>query len=176
MPNTKSAERRMRNSARKQVHNRSINTRLHTLEKKFTELLGAGKRGCRQSLARRGFRPGQSRQKRHRAQGPRQPQEIPPGPTIQQAQPARCCSRRIGRLGLNDASALPTAIGGAKRKTPTGRHHSRGNNFDLINPIFASRNIDPVERQPKPYLMLRRKLMDEASGKYLVGQLTSPMV
>lgn len=34
----------MRNSARKQVQNRSINTRLHTLEKKFTELLGAGKK------------------------------------------------------------------------------------------------------------------------------------
>ncbi len=34
----------MRNSARKQVHNRSINTRLHTLEKKYVELLGAGKK------------------------------------------------------------------------------------------------------------------------------------
>jgi small subunit ribosomal protein S20 len=34
----------MRNSARKQVHNRSINTRLHTLEKKYAELLGAGKK------------------------------------------------------------------------------------------------------------------------------------
>ena len=34
----------MRNSSRKQVHNRSINTRLHTLEKKFAELLGAGKK------------------------------------------------------------------------------------------------------------------------------------
>ncbi|HZQ48321.1 MAG TPA: 30S ribosomal protein S20 [Verrucomicrobiae bacterium] len=44
MPNTKSAERRMRNSSRKQVQNRSINTRLHTLEKKFAELLGAGKK------------------------------------------------------------------------------------------------------------------------------------
>lgn len=44
MPNTKSAERRMRNSARKQVHNRSINTRLHTLEKRYLQLLGAGKK------------------------------------------------------------------------------------------------------------------------------------
>ena len=34
----------MRNSSRKQVHNRSINTRLHTLEKKYVELLGAGKK------------------------------------------------------------------------------------------------------------------------------------
>lgn len=44
MPNTKSAESRMRNSARKQSHNRTINTRLHTLEKKYQELLGAGKK------------------------------------------------------------------------------------------------------------------------------------
>ena len=44
MPNTKSAERRMRNSARKKVHNRSIHTRLHTLEKDYLELLGAGKK------------------------------------------------------------------------------------------------------------------------------------
>ena len=34
----------MRNSSRKQTHNRSINTRLHTLEKKYAELLGAGKK------------------------------------------------------------------------------------------------------------------------------------
>lgn len=44
MPNTKSAERRMRNSARKQTQNRSINTRLSTLEKKYLQLLGAGKK------------------------------------------------------------------------------------------------------------------------------------
>jgi small subunit ribosomal protein S20 len=42
MPNTKSAERRMRNSARKQTHNRSIHTRLHTLEKRYLQLVGAG--------------------------------------------------------------------------------------------------------------------------------------
>ncbi len=44
MPNTKSAERRMRNSARKQVRNRSTTTKLHTLEKKYLELLEAGKK------------------------------------------------------------------------------------------------------------------------------------
>ena len=44
MPNTKSAERRMRNNARKQAHNHSVKSRLHTLEKNFLELLGAGKR------------------------------------------------------------------------------------------------------------------------------------
>jgi small subunit ribosomal protein S20 len=44
MPNTKSAERRMRNSARKQIRNRSINTRLHTLERRYLELAGAGKK------------------------------------------------------------------------------------------------------------------------------------
>lgn len=44
MPNTKSAERRMRNSARKQLHNRSIKSRLHTLENSYLQLLGAGKK------------------------------------------------------------------------------------------------------------------------------------
>ena len=44
MPNTKSAERRMRNSARKQLQNRSTKSRLHTLERSYLSLLGAGKR------------------------------------------------------------------------------------------------------------------------------------
>lgn len=34
----------MRNSARKQSHNRSIKTRLHNLERNFAELLGTGKK------------------------------------------------------------------------------------------------------------------------------------
>jgi len=44
MPNTKSAERRMRNSARKQQHNRAIKSRLHTLERGYLELLSSGKK------------------------------------------------------------------------------------------------------------------------------------
>ena len=44
MPNTKSAERRMRNSARKHLHNRSIKSRLHTLEKGYLALVGSGKK------------------------------------------------------------------------------------------------------------------------------------
>jgi small subunit ribosomal protein S20 len=44
MPNTKSAERRARNSARKHQHNRTIKSRLRTLERKYIELLGAGKK------------------------------------------------------------------------------------------------------------------------------------
>jgi small subunit ribosomal protein S20 len=44
MPNTKSAERRMRNSARKQIRNRSVATRLHTLEKKYAQLAAEGKK------------------------------------------------------------------------------------------------------------------------------------
>ena len=44
MPNTKSAERRMRNSTRKHLHNRSISTRLHSLEKRYLQLVGAGKK------------------------------------------------------------------------------------------------------------------------------------
>ena len=44
MPNTKSAERRMRNSARKQLHNRSAKSRLHTLEKSYLQVVGSGKK------------------------------------------------------------------------------------------------------------------------------------
>jgi small subunit ribosomal protein S20 len=44
MPNTKSAERRMRNSARKKSHNRSIKSRLHSLERGYLQLIGAGKK------------------------------------------------------------------------------------------------------------------------------------
>lgn len=44
MPNTKSAERRVRNSARKHLQNQSVKSRLHTLQRNYTELLGAGKK------------------------------------------------------------------------------------------------------------------------------------
>lgn len=44
MPNTKSAERRMRNSARKKMHNRSVKSRLHSLEKSYLGQLSAGKK------------------------------------------------------------------------------------------------------------------------------------
>lgn len=44
MPNTKSAERRMRNSARKKLQNQGVKSRLHTLERNYAELVGAGKK------------------------------------------------------------------------------------------------------------------------------------
>jgi small subunit ribosomal protein S20 len=44
MPNTKSAERRMRSNERKHLHNRSILSRLRKLEKGYRELLSTGKK------------------------------------------------------------------------------------------------------------------------------------
>ena len=44
MPNTKSAERRMRGNERKHQHNRSIKSSLRGVEKAFRELLAAGKK------------------------------------------------------------------------------------------------------------------------------------
>jgi small subunit ribosomal protein S20 len=44
MPNTKSAEKRMRSSARKQLHNRSISSRLRRVEKGFRDTVIAGKK------------------------------------------------------------------------------------------------------------------------------------
>jgi small subunit ribosomal protein S20 len=44
MPNTKSAERRMRNSQRERLHNLSIKSRLRRLEKNYRALLATGKK------------------------------------------------------------------------------------------------------------------------------------
>jgi small subunit ribosomal protein S20 len=44
MPNTKSAERRMRNSARKQSRNRSVKSRLKSMEKRYNAALKSGKK------------------------------------------------------------------------------------------------------------------------------------
>src|SRR5688500_16095214 len=44
MPNTKSAERRMRSSARKKQQNRTIKSRLGTLERKYEAFLKEGKK------------------------------------------------------------------------------------------------------------------------------------
>lgn len=43
MPNTKSAERRMRNSARKAARNTSVKSRLKSAEKGYLELVASGK-------------------------------------------------------------------------------------------------------------------------------------
>ena len=52
MPNTKSAERRARNSARKHAQNTSVKSRLHTLEKNY-EVLLAEKKGTEAGAALR---------------------------------------------------------------------------------------------------------------------------
>jgi small subunit ribosomal protein S20 len=44
MPNTKSAERRMRGSLRKNLHNRSIKSNLRGIEKNFRAAIAAGKK------------------------------------------------------------------------------------------------------------------------------------
>jgi small subunit ribosomal protein S20 len=44
MPNTKSAERRARSSVRKHIRNRSVKSRLGTLEKAYLDLVGTGKK------------------------------------------------------------------------------------------------------------------------------------
>ncbi|MFM8419767.1 MAG: 30S ribosomal protein S20 [Verrucomicrobiota bacterium] len=43
MPNTKSAEKRVRSTARKAARNRSVKSRLKTLEKKYLSVLASGK-------------------------------------------------------------------------------------------------------------------------------------
>jgi hypothetical protein len=53
---------------------------------------------------------------------------------------------------------------------------SQGNNSETYIPIFARRKVRAVAKHPIPYFILREKLMDDASGKYLVGQLTSATV
>ena len=52
MPNTKSAERRMRNSARKQLRNRSVKSRLKSMEKRYNAALKGGKKDDAQTALR----------------------------------------------------------------------------------------------------------------------------
>jgi small subunit ribosomal protein S20 len=52
MPNTKSAERRMRNSARKQARNRAVTSRLKSLEKRYNAALKSGKKDDASSALR----------------------------------------------------------------------------------------------------------------------------
>lgn len=44
MPNTKSAERRMRGNERKHEHNRRVKSSLRGVERKYRELVAAGKK------------------------------------------------------------------------------------------------------------------------------------
>ena len=44
MPNTKSAERRARNSARRHAHNRAAKSRVKTLESNYAALIQTGKK------------------------------------------------------------------------------------------------------------------------------------
>jgi small subunit ribosomal protein S20 len=50
MPNTKSAERRMRNSARKHAGNKSVKSRLKTLEDSFSDALKKDRPQAEQAL------------------------------------------------------------------------------------------------------------------------------
>src|SRR4051812_35763216 len=77
---------------------------------------------------------------------------------------------REGRLGQ------PTGCSAARIACEPAGYWRRGNILDLITPILARRKMREVGRQPKPYLMLRCRLIEEASAKYLVGQLTSAIV
>jgi small subunit ribosomal protein S20 len=50
MPNTNSAERRMRNSARKHGQNKSVKSRLKTLEDSYTEALKKDRKQAEEAL------------------------------------------------------------------------------------------------------------------------------
>jgi len=50
MPNTKSAERRMRANERKHLRNRRVKSNLHRLEKSYRAALGAGQKDAAAKL------------------------------------------------------------------------------------------------------------------------------
>ena len=52
MPNTKSAERRMRSNTRKQARNQSVKNRLRTLERKYEDFAKKGSKEDAQSAFR----------------------------------------------------------------------------------------------------------------------------
>src|SRR6185369_7248280 len=70
------------------------------------------------------------------------------------------------------------------RITPHKYQYFRIHNFPHLylnmagesKPIFAILNWSAVPSTPKPYFTLLLKLIEDASGKYLVGQLTSPIL
>ena len=45
-----------------------------------------------------------------------------------------------------------------------------------LTPHFWSTNFAEVDRTPRPYLTLLLKFIEEASSKYRVGQLISPIL
>ena len=63
--------------------------------------------------------------------------------------------------------------GWACRRTLQG---VRGHSAELDSPHLASRNPTAVATHPNPYFTLLAKSIDDASSKYLVGQLTSATV
>ena len=68
----------MRNSARKSLQNRTVKSRLHNLEKKYAELLGAGKKEDAAATYRAAqFHAGQGGQNGRDPPGARQPLQIP---------------------------------------------------------------------------------------------------
>src|ERR1019366_2462590 len=123
---------------------------------------------------------------RQRAQTPAQSQrQIAPAPSGKRLSHA-AHRRQKGRSGQISARG-PFRIRQSRqiRRAPP-RHRQpeeiaprRGvelNSSDRSHPIFARRNFNPMARQPKPYRSEERRLIEDASGKYFVGQLTSAMV
>jgi hypothetical protein len=61
--------------------------------------------------------------------------------------------------------------------------HDMGTGFSIylwkmesfLSPDFCRRYFMAVAKTPNPYAVLLEKLMEEASSKYLVGQLISPI-
>ncbi len=74
---------------------------------------------------------------------------------------------KTGKRRINDIkSSVPAA---------SRLQKSYENNRDFINPHLHKRYLTATSSTPKPYLVLRRKLIDEASLKYFVGQVISPI-
>ena len=101
-----------------------------------------------------------------------------------------CVGGDVGRIIIIDKTARQRAAKNRQRRhgqrqadrpgAPSlwrdGIHCEAGNMAEERRFILAIRNKSAVPRQPNPYVTLRRKLIDDASSKYLVGQLTSAIV
>lgn len=94
-----------------------------------------------------------------------QPRPLVPIPSRRSRLPWLCGTRRRGRRhrGLPEDGGI--------RATPRYFSNSAG----LATPAFRRRNLAAVASTPIPYRTLRGKLIDEASSKYRVGQLISPI-
>src|SRR5207253_644581 len=77
------------------------------------------------------------------------------------------------RLGQSHCD--PAVVAGSAAGTDGSLRPLSAKRGEWVRPKRAARNSSAVPSTPRPYFTLRRKSIDEASGKYRAGHEISPM-